>query len=157
MALDGGPVVVDTRKMISQEGSPVWGAERGGLSEQECRRLLATQTLGRVGLTSGALPVIMPVEYVYEDGAITFRTEHDAKLRSAAHGDVLAFEVDAYDPVSGHGWSVHVLGHATVLADDYDVAPLPTLDDERPDEPRRHYVRLHCEIMTGRRLASSRG
>jgi hypothetical protein len=143
--------------MISAQGSEVWGSDRGGLSEQDCCRLLATRTLGRVGLTSGALPVIMPVEYVYEDGVITFRTEHDAKLRSAAHGDVLAFEVDAYDPITGQGWSVHVLGRATVLVEDCDVAPLPTLDDECPGEPRRHCVRLHCEIVTGRRLASSRG
>jgi len=142
--------------MTGTEGSEVWGSDSGGLSEHDCRRLLATRTLGRVGLTSGALPVIMPVEYVYEDGVITFRTEHDAKLRSAAHGDVLAFEVDAYDPVSGHGWSVHVLGRATVHAEECDVAPLPTLDDACPDTPRRHYVRLHCEIMTGRLLASSR-
>lgn len=141
--------------MIKMEASEAVGSG-SGLSEQDCRRLLATQTLGRVGLTSGALPVIMPVEYVYEEGVITFRTEHDAKLRAAEHGDVLAFEVDAYDPASGHGWSVHVLGRATVLAEDYGVAPLPTLDDERADEPRRHYVRLHCEILTGRRLSSSR-
>ena len=141
--------------MVTVEGSPIGGNDRDGLSEHDCYRLLATRTLGRVGLTSGALPVIMPVEYVYDDGVITFRTEHDTKLRSAAQGDVLAFEVDAYDPVSGHGWSVHVLGRATVVAEECGVAPLPTLDDERPDRSRHHYVRLHCEIITGRRLASS--
>jgi uncharacterized protein len=104
--------------------------------------------------------VIVPVEYVYEAGVITFRTAHDAKLRAAEQGDVLAFEVDAYDAASGHGWSVHVLGRATVLADDCEVASLPTIDDEDRDEtavrPRHHYVRLHCEILTGRRLVSSR-
>jgi len=132
------------------------GPGRAALSETECRELLATRTLGRVGLTSGALPVILPVEYVYDAGAIVFRTEHDTKLRAAVHGDVLAFEVDAFDPESGQGWSVHVLGRATVVTADHDVAPLPTLDPERNDDPRRHYVRLHCEIVTGHRLASSR-
>ena len=97
--------------------------------------------------------MIMPVEYVYEDGVIIFRTEHDTKLHAAVHGAVLAFEVDAFDPGSGIGWSVHVLGRATVVTADHDVAPLPTLDDEHPEEPRRHYVRLHCEIVNGRRLA----
>jgi hypothetical protein len=145
----------DHGTVITVAGSDVWGNDRNGLSEPDCCRLLATRTLGRVGLTSGALPVIMPVEYVYEDGVITFRTEHNAKLRSAAHGDVLAFEVDAYDPVSGHGWTVHVLGRATVVAEESDVVPLPTLDDERPEQARNHSVRLHCEIVTGRRLASS--
>ena len=123
------------------------------LSEAECRRLLATRTLGRVGLTSGALPMIMPVEYVYEDGVITFRTEHDAKLRAAIHGAVLAFEVDAYEPGSALGWSVHVLGRATVAdGDDGD-------DSVRTDGTarQRHYsVRLHCEIVSGRRMATTR-
>ena len=130
---------------------------RTSLSEAECRELLATRTLGRVGLTSGALPVILPVEYVYDAGAIVFRTEHDTKLRAAVHGDVLAFEVDAFDADAGQGWSVHVLGRATVLTADHDVAPLPTLDPELPADSRRHYVRLHCEIVTGHRLVSSRG
>jgi uncharacterized protein len=126
------------------------------LSEEECRTLLRSRTLGRVALVSGALPVIMPVEYVYDDGAIVFRTEHDSKLRAATHGDVLAFEVDAFDAASGFGWSVHVLGRATVTTFDHDVAPLPTLDDDETGAPR-HYVRLHCEIVTGRWLASARG
>lgn len=126
------------------------------LSEAECRRLLATRTLGRVGITSGALPMIMPVEYVYEDGVITFRTEHDTKLRAAVHGAVLAFEVDAYDGALGQGWSVHVLGRATVLTGEHEVAPLPTFDEVDPHQGRRHYVRLHCEIVSGNLLASSR-
>ena len=109
----------DTGGMISEEAPEVLGggvrAVAAGVSPP------ARDADARTGgLTSGALPVIMPVEYVYEAGVITFRTEHDAKLRAAEHGDVLAFEVDAYDPASGHGWSVHVLGRATVLADDYD-------------------------------------
>jgi hypothetical protein len=141
--------------MIGQELNEPAGPT-DALSEAECRRLLATRTLGRVGITSGALPMIMPVEYVYENGVITFRTEHDTKLRAAVHGAVLAFEVDAYDPDSGHGWSVHVLGRATVLVDEDLVSQLPTLDAERAGELRRHYVRLHCEIVSGRRLASSR-
>ena len=141
--------------MIEQGFLEPVGTEPGPLPESECRRLLATKTLGRVGLTTGALPRIMPVEYVYEEGVITFRTEHDVKLHAAVHGAVLAFEVDAYDPATGHGWSVHVLGRATVLAAEHEPLPLPTLDAE-PRGERRHYVRLHCEVVTGSRLASSR-
>jgi uncharacterized protein len=130
------------------------GVGPGVLLESECRRLLATRTLGRVGLTSGALPVIMPVEYVYDQGVIVFRTEPDAKLRAALHGAVLAFEVDAFDPDTGLGWSVLVHGRATVLTTEHELAPLATLD-ECSGESRRHYVRLHCELVSGRRLAAS--
>lgn len=126
---------------------------RAALPELECRRLLATRSRGRVGLTIGALPVIMPVEYRYDDGVITFDINDDAKLENAANGHVLAFEVDAYDPDSGCEWSVHVLGRATVITDaDY---LLPVLEVERAEAPPGHSVRLLCEIVDGRFLADS--
>jgi nitroimidazol reductase NimA-like FMN-containing flavoprotein (pyridoxamine 5'-phosphate oxidase superfamily) len=85
------------------------------LSEPECRELLGSRTFGRVGVTSGGLPVILPVRYLYDKTAITFRTGSGTKLRAAAQGDVLAFEVDAFDDATRTGWSVLVLGRASVL------------------------------------------
>lgn len=124
----------------------------GALSEAQCRHLLGLHTLGRVGLTSGGLPCILPVCYVYDDGAIVFRTGTGTKLRAAASGDVLAFEVDQYDPLSGQGWSVLVLGRASVLTTEHEHDGLPTLDGPRDNEERNHYVRLHCELVTGRAI-----
>jgi len=124
------------------------------LSAADCRRLLASRTLGRVGLTSGALPVIVPVEYSYLDGVITFSTAYDEKLRVAADGHVLAFEVDAYDAESASRWSVHVLGRATVVAAGGD--ELTTLlEAERSERWPGHLVRLQCEIVEGHLLAHS--
>jgi nitroimidazol reductase NimA-like FMN-containing flavoprotein (pyridoxamine 5'-phosphate oxidase superfamily) len=114
------------------------------LPEAECRRLLAQHTLGRVGMTSGGLPLILPVHYVYDDGAIVFRTGPGTKLRAAANGDVLAFEVDTYDAGTGRGWSVMVLGRATVLT-----------TEQMPSGERTHYVRLFCELVTGRVIEQS--
>jgi uncharacterized protein len=130
----------------------VTNAEDSVLTEPECCALLATRTLGRVAFTSGALPVIAPVEYVYDDGVITFRTESALKLSVATHGDVLAFEIDAFDSELGEGWTVLVLGRATILS--ADSAIVPTLDEAEPDAARYHYVRLHCELVSGRRLAA---
>jgi nitroimidazol reductase NimA-like FMN-containing flavoprotein (pyridoxamine 5'-phosphate oxidase superfamily) len=140
--------------MVREETFEFPNSAHGAISDADCRLLLATRTLGRVGLTSGALPVILPVEYLYDDGVIVFRTEPDAKLRAALHGAVLAFEVDAFDPLSGRGWSVLAHGRATVLTTEHELAPIPTLDD-CSSEPRQHYVRLHCEIVRGRLLTSS--
>jgi hypothetical protein len=123
------------------------------MTEAECRTLLATRTFGRVGVTSGGLPVILPVRYLYADGAITFRTGGGTKLRAAESGDVLAFEVDAYDTDTSEGWSVLVLGRATVLTTEHENDGLPTIDAPRDGQPRNHYVRVHCEVVTGRRLA----
>jgi nitroimidazol reductase NimA-like FMN-containing flavoprotein (pyridoxamine 5'-phosphate oxidase superfamily) len=120
------------------------------LSEAECRRLLSCHTLGRVGITSGGLPLILPVHYLYDDGVIVFRTGAGTKLRAAASGDVLAFEVDTYDPESRLGWSVMVLGRATVVTTEHEHEGLPTLDPPAPREERCHYVRLFCELVTGR-------
>jgi nitroimidazol reductase NimA-like FMN-containing flavoprotein (pyridoxamine 5'-phosphate oxidase superfamily) len=119
------------------------------LSEVECRELLSRQALGRVGITSGGLPLILPVHYLYDDGVIVFRTGAGTKLGAAASGDVLAFEVDAYDPESGRGWSVMVLGRATVVTTEHGHEGLPSLDEEL-DRERNHYVRIFCEVVTGR-------
>lgn len=119
------------------------------LTDAECRRLLGNHTLGRVGITSGGLPLILPVHYLYDDGVIIFRTGAGTKLRAAANGDVLAFEVDAYDGESGQGWSVMVLGRATVVTTEHEHEGLPTFDPST-DGDRNHYVRLFCEMVTGR-------
>jgi nitroimidazol reductase NimA-like FMN-containing flavoprotein (pyridoxamine 5'-phosphate oxidase superfamily) len=124
------------------------------LSEAECRDLLGRHTLGRVGITSGGLPLILPVHYLYDDGVIVFRTGAGSKLRAAANGDVLAFEVDTFDPDLGRGWSVMVLGRATVLTTEHGHDGLPTLDVPLSGE-RNHYVRLFCEVVTGRVIETS--
>ena len=126
----------------------------GMLSEEECRALLASRSLGRIALTSGALPIIIPVEYVYADGVITFRSERDMSLRAAAEGDVLAFEIDFYDSHERAGWSVLVLGRATVLTTDHEIERVPWLDGDGVDPARHHYVRLHAELISGRRYVS---
>ena len=126
------------------------GADRPGstgevLSEEECRSLLRSRTLGRVAVVSDALPRIVPVEYVYDETSVLFRTESDAKLRAATAGDVLAFEVDTYDPDSGDVTSVHVLGRTSLFT--HAASPEPT-------DPH-DYVRLHCEIVNGQRMHST--
>jgi nitroimidazol reductase NimA-like FMN-containing flavoprotein (pyridoxamine 5'-phosphate oxidase superfamily) len=120
------------------------------LSERECRRLLGTHTLGRVGITSGGLPCIVPVCYRYSEGAIVFRTGGGTNDRPAASGDVLAFEVDSYDPQSGEGWSVLVLGRASVVTNEDEHDCLRPLGGPHDHSERNHLVRLSCELVTGR-------
>jgi hypothetical protein len=109
------------------------------LRESECRALLATRTFGRVGATSGGLPVIVPVRYEWSGSRVSFWTSARAELRALATGDVLAFEVDSDDPVTGAGWSVLVLGRATLSS---------TVAATAPD----HGVELDCELISGRRF-----
>ena len=68
------------------------------LDRQECLRLLATATIGRIGITLGALPVILPVNFRLVDDRIVFRTGVGTKLDAATCNTIVAFEVDAVDP-----------------------------------------------------------
>jgi nitroimidazol reductase NimA-like FMN-containing flavoprotein (pyridoxamine 5'-phosphate oxidase superfamily) len=42
--------------------------------EEGCFELLGRETFGRVGITLGFPPVVLPVNYHFPDGAIYFRT-----------------------------------------------------------------------------------
>jgi hypothetical protein len=142
--------------MLEQDLLPIAGDGFESLTEAECRNLLATRSFGRVGMTSGGLPVILPVRYFYADNSITFRTRAGTKLRAATSGDVLAFEVDAFDTDNEEGWSVLALGRAVVLTTGHEFDDVPTLDVARAVDLCNHYVRLHCEMVTGRRLGRPR-
>jgi len=127
------------------------------LSEVECRRLLGTHTIGRVGVTSGGLPHILPVCYLYDDGFVVFRTGAGTKLRAAASGDVLAFEIDQFDAASGRGWSVLALGRASIVTTEHEHDGLPSFDGPSCSGERNHYVRLRCELVTGRMIETGHG
>jgi len=124
------------------------------LPEEQCGDLLASQSFGRVGVTVGGLPVIMPVNYAFDDGTVVFRSSPGTKLRAASSGAIIAFEIDNWDPAQGTGWSVLAVGRAEEIA---DASELEALHGGAPDPvvegDRTHYVRLRPEMMTGRRIA----
>ena len=75
--------------MALREDAPVQGFGRRGspvvhqLDESECWRLLELAPLGRVGLTDGALPAIMPVHFTRWHGEVVFASLPDVKIHSA--------------------------------------------------------------------------
>lgn len=123
------------------------------LGEAACRRLLATATIGRLALTTGALPNIVPVNFVLTDRGVVFRTSWGTKLESATRGTVVAFEADAIDTFSHAGWSVVVTGTACELRDRSDLTwarSLPLAHWGAGDGDR--YVLVPVTIITGRRV-----
>jgi Pyridoxamine 5'-phosphate oxidase len=82
------------------------------LSREECLSLMATVSVGRLGVSIDALPAILPVNFVLLREQIIVRTVPGTKLDAAAAQAVVAFEVDSYDPGGKWGWSVLVLGLA---------------------------------------------
>jgi nitroimidazol reductase NimA-like FMN-containing flavoprotein (pyridoxamine 5'-phosphate oxidase superfamily) len=127
------------------------------LDTHQCLDLLARATVGRVGVTVGALPAILPVNFALSDGAVVFRTGEGTKLAAATHEAVVAFEVDDWDPLEHTGWSVLAVGKACVVEDPEEVARLSRL----PLAPwaggsREHFVRMPIEFVSGRRIDHTR-
>lgn len=92
--------------------SALWpGSVIEPLSTEECLRLLRQSApLGRVAVTAGALPVVLPVLYAVADGSVIFPVDPRSRLAEAAAGAVVAFQVDAFDPATLTGWSVLAVG-----------------------------------------------
>ena len=94
------------------------------LDRHECERLLATATLGRIGFTSGALPIVLPVNFWFDGERILIRTGRGTKLEAAARNSVVAFEVDDIDPMAHTGWSVVLTGVANEVTDSQQLREL---------------------------------
>lgn len=123
------------------------------LTEDECLALLRDTSVGRVGITVGGLPVILPVNYACHEGDIVFRTGSGTKLRAAVRNAVIAFEADVIHPDDRSGWSVLVVGRARELSDEAEIAAVEQLGIEPwVSGSLGHIVRLHPEFISGRRI-----
>ncbi len=127
------------------------------LSREECVALLGTVQVGRVGITVGGLPVILPVNFTAADDSVLFRTVAGTKLAAATRRTVVAFEADHFDEDVDRGWSVLVRGMATELTDG------PLLERARSirvaawavDGLADHFVRVSMVEVSGRRFGGS--
>jgi nitroimidazol reductase NimA-like FMN-containing flavoprotein (pyridoxamine 5'-phosphate oxidase superfamily) len=130
--------------------------DRNGLEvlpHDECLRLLGTVELGRVAVTTAALPTILPVNFRFDGRQILFRTGSGTKLDAATRNAVVAFEADQVDAARRTGWSVVVTGVAREL----------TRPDELADAGRRPLTRwapgadhrvvaISTDMVSGRRI-----
>jgi uncharacterized protein len=129
------------------------------LNREECMDLLARSTFGRVGVSVDALPAILPVTIALVGDELVFRTVPGTKLAYAARNAVLAIEVDDYEPATGEGWSVLVRGVATQLEDPDEIDRARSVLDRTwiPEQTGEHFVRVGCDLVTGRRLTDHDG
>jgi nitroimidazol reductase NimA-like FMN-containing flavoprotein (pyridoxamine 5'-phosphate oxidase superfamily) len=123
------------------------------LGRDVCLRLLAGTTLGRVGISSGALPSVLPVNFRFDGRQILIRTGVGTKLDAAVANAVVAFEVDEIDPVAHTGWSVMVTGIAGELTDPGELAAARTSPLARWAPRNDHRViAISTELVSGRRI-----
>jgi nitroimidazol reductase NimA-like FMN-containing flavoprotein (pyridoxamine 5'-phosphate oxidase superfamily) len=124
------------------------------LSRAECLELLAGHHFGRISVVADGQPIILPVNYIFDDGHVAVRTDPGTKLTAAAQGRV-AFEVDEIHESSRTGWSVLVTGVGYEVTDALDASSVATrrfpVDTWAPGQ-KSHWIRIESEHVSGRRL-----
>lgn len=116
------------------------------LDAATCRALLGTIRLGRVALSSRALPIIVPVAYTYVGDEILMSAASTLVRRAAYAGDVICFEADAHDD-GGALWSVLVTGRLAIFARPRAAQATGVWTDPAVSE----LVSLQTALVSGRR------
>jgi nitroimidazol reductase NimA-like FMN-containing flavoprotein (pyridoxamine 5'-phosphate oxidase superfamily) len=134
--------------------------DRNGLEVLErdtCLTLLGTQVLGRIGCTSNALPIVLPVNFRMIGDAIVIRTGVGTKLAAATDNAVVAFEADEMDPLSHTGWSVLVTGFAREVTNPFelDVLQVERIPRWAPAGDGR-VISISADLVSGRRIVHGR-
>jgi uncharacterized protein len=130
--------------------------DRNGLEVLEraaCLQLLSSATLGRVALSCGAIPTILPVNYWFDGARILILTSDGSKLDAAIRSSVVAFEVDDFDALQRSGWSVVVVGMSSMVTDPDELAELADAPLTRwAPHGNRHVVAISADMVSGRRM-----
>jgi uncharacterized protein len=122
------------------------------LSAQECLRLLETARIGRVAFCQDGQPCVLPVTYAVVGGEVMFFTGNGVKLNAALQAQLMAFEVDHIDIDNKTGWSVVILGQASI-ASPATVARAQAVGLYPWAAGARHQlVRIRHQQISGRRL-----
>ncbi|GAA4108006.1 pyridoxamine 5'-phosphate oxidase family protein [Enteractinococcus coprophilus] len=124
------------------------------LTRQQAELLLRNTRHGRLAFLSEGQVEIFPVNYVFDEKKLYFRTAPGSKLIAAEARSMVAFETDGILP--DEGWSVVVRGKISPVAEeeiDYvrglGLAPwIPTFKD--------FFVALSIEEITGRHFIFAR-
>jgi len=114
------------------------------LDRDECVRLLASSTLGRIAVNApGWPPVIRPVTYAFDQRSqsVVFGSAEGSKLTTLLRSERAAFEIDGID-ADGRGWSVIVVGPVEEITSAAERARLR-------GSAHRHLMRLRATVDFG--------
>lgn len=123
------------------------------LHTEECLRLLTTVPIGRVVFTDQALPGVLPVTFLVNDGMIVLRVGDGSKLSAAVRNTVVAFEADDFDVEARTGWSVTVIGQARFIRDSAELAALDLVS--RTSRLCKYFIVISAEIVNGFRILAT--
>lgn len=124
------------------------------LDLDECLARMSRVPVGRLVYMQDGEPVVLPVNHGVDGNDVVFRTTWGSKLQQAQHAKLVAFEVDEFDATTRTGWSVVIVGRASVVYDDQEVARLEKLGVTSwagALDPV-FWVRIRPEQVTGREI-----
>jgi uncharacterized protein len=128
------------------------GAGTQVLSVHDCWECLRSASVGRLAVVVDGVPEIFPVNYLPEDGTVTFRTGPGTKIDAMAAGGVVALEADGLNVYGTIAWSVVLKGQTEII----DMAGVDEALDAGPspweEGAKDLVVRITPEEITGRRF-----
>ena len=120
------------------------------LTRPESLRLLGEAPFGRIVYTVRALPAIVPVRHLVENGMVVVRSH----VGGDCAGSVVAFQADGTGYGHPLGWSVTVTGVARRIVDAEETAHYESLIVPLVEMGNVEVIRIFPEIITGYRLDS---
>jgi len=127
------------------------------LGDDECRTLLAEESLGRVGWTSTTGVYILPVTYLFRHDLIAFRTSPYGRLAELINPTRVAFQIDELDRALRVGRSVLVQGRAKGVQPSV-WEPGWRIDDVTPwaGGTRNVFIEIRIDSVSGRSFRNRR-
>ena len=124
------------------------------LSRDECLSLLPSSRVGRVGVSIGAIPAILPVNFLPLGDSVLFRTSGASELFRACVGSVVAFEVDDHTDAGLFCWTILMQGVAIEITDATELrrARLAWLEAWHLGERADRFVVVPPTILSGMRF-----
>ena len=126
------------------------------LTREECLRLLASHSFGRVAVSMGErAPVLRPVNYLFDESSqsVVFRTAVGSGFHALLRSAEATFEIDGVEEYARTGWSVIMSGVADEVTNPNDVDRLDELDlDLWAPGQKAHWMRIRALAVSGRRI-----
>ena len=108
--------------------------------------------MGRISMSSLAMPAVLPVRYCVAGDRILFWADPHDHPAAIADNSVIGFQADAIDPVTHEGWSVMVVGRALHVRHPDDIAAVEGSTPRGWAAAQGPLIALSIDLVTGRRL-----
>jgi len=144
-----------TSTLQPQSSGEVAEGQLTQMSSAEAMQRLAERRVGRFAYIAWVgTPDIVPVNYILDGETILIASGPGPKLQAADCGEVVAFEVDAFDEDARTGWSVVAIGTARRLTPDQRrlVGQRGDLPEVWALGPRHELIAIERLRVSGRRL-----